>query len=340
MIKGFAAGEPGKVRLVEFPEPTMGPGDIIITPTACGICATDVKQVRKGSSDNRYALGHEVVGRINNAPSSSTWKIGQRVVAVPYLPCGACYYCHRNQLTLCTSLFKVTLHPGGLAEKIHVPQMLAERGLVPVPNDLPNEIAALAEPLGCAVKGIEDIGIMPGDSTLVIGDGPMGLLSAAAARAYGAYPVIVAGMLSHRLTIAQEHYTDRVVDVTQEDLSTVIREYTDGRGADAVIVAVSSGEVLATAIDLVRPGGSVNAFAGVSKGISINLDVHDLHYKQYVLTGSFGVTPPYIRKALHLLHSGQVNGRPLITACFPFEATSEAIAYSMNQTGLKAVVLF
>lgn len=339
-MRGYVAGNPGKVQVVDFPEPQAEAGDVILAPAACGICSTDVKQVSKGSTDHRYALGHEVVGKIQAASPDSRWKVGQRVAAVPYLPCGACYYCRHDQPTLCTNLFEITLQPGGLVERIRVPKELAQRGLFPIPDDLPDDLAVLAEPLGCIVKGIEDSGVKPGDSVLIIGDGPMGLMGAAVARAYAAYPVMVAGMLTHRLAVAGEHFADRVIDVSREDLHEVVRAQTGGRGADVVLATVSSGEALAIAIEAVRPGGVVNAFAGVSEGTGINLDVRKLHYQQYHLTGSFGVGPVHMAKALHLLHSRRLDGRPLVTARFPFEETPDAVAYSANRTGLKAIVQF
>jgi len=343
-MKGAAAGTPGEVRLIDFPEPELQDGDVILAPLACGICTTDVKLVQKGSKEIGYALGHEIAGEIvavspGSGPAGG-WQIGQRVVAAPYLPCGTCFYCMRNLPTLCVHLFDTYPIPGGLAEQVKIPCDLASRGLLEIPAGLSAEAACLAEPFGCVIQGLEACRVQAGDSVLVVGDGPMGLMAAAVARAWGASPVVVAGMLPHRLKTAGEHYADAVVDVCDRDLLRETKALTGGRGMDAVIVAVSSGEALAGGIACVRPGGAVNAFAGVSEGTTIPLDIRKLHYQQIILTGSFGVAPRHMARALELLASGALDPEPLITARFPFTASGEAVAYAANRTGLKAVVVF
>ena len=340
MIKGAAAGQPGVVSIVDFPEPLAKNGDMVIRSLVCGICATDIKLVQKGSKEIRYALGHELVGEVIREPQNGKWKLGQHVAVAPYLPCGECFYCKHGQYTLCTNLYKVSYTPGGLAERVLVPAELAERGTFPVPASLSDEMAALAEPLGCVVKGLEDAHLQAGDVLLVIGDGPMGLLAAAAGKCMGAGRILVAGMTGHRLSTARKYYADQTVDVTVENLRQVVDERTEKRGADVVLVAVSSGEALENGIAMVRPGGWVNAFAGVPEGTTLRLDVRKVHYQQYHLTGSFGTAPVHMATALNLLQSGKVDFSPIITARFPLARVAEAISHVENRAGLKSMVIF
>ena len=179
-----------------------------------------------------------------------------------------------------------------------------------------------------------------GDSVLVVGDGSMGLMNAAVAGAHGARPVIVAGMTPHRLVVAREHYADAVVDVSDEDLHQRVADLTEGRGADVVIVAVSSAEAVESGLTALRPGGVLNAFAGVPQGTTVTLDLRQVHYQQIHLTGSFGVGPEHVEQALRLLSGGQIDAQPLITGLFPFERTAEAVGHVSDQVGLKAVVVF
>ncbi len=339
-MKAAAAGLPGKIQLVDFPDLKVGPKDVLLTTLACGVCATDLKSIAKGDEKPEYALGHEVVGRVSAAGEKSGWTIGERAVAAPYLPCGACHFCLNGQPTLCKRLFETSIYPGGMAVEVFVPGDMVTRGLIHVADELPDEHAALAEPLGCVVKGIEDSRVKMGDAVLLIGDGPMGLMAAAVARAYGAFPVMVAGMTPNRLEAAREHFADVVLDVTKVDLETEVRKHTGGRGADVVIAAVSLGETVMNAIRCARPGGTVNAFAGVPDGTTIPLDVRLLHYKQIHLTGSFGTAPEHMVKALHLLEYGKVPGSAIVTASFPFEKIQEAVDYAAQRQGLKAVVTF
>jgi threonine dehydrogenase-like Zn-dependent dehydrogenase len=157
---------------------------------------------------------------------------------------------------------------------------------------------------------------------------------------YGADLVMVSGMTPHRMEVIGEQYADIVVDVTQRDLWAEVEKATKGRGADVVMSTVSSAEALETGIQCVRPGGSVNAFAGVSDGTTIDLDIRKLHYKQFVLTGSFGVAPHHLYKAMELFKSGRIDVGSVLTASFPFGEADEAIAYVRDRIGLKATVTF
>ena len=345
-MKALVAGQPGRTEWIEMDEPTIGPGEVLLRPLACGICTTDVKFVRAGYTGGpRYALGHELVGEVVAAGEDARWRVGDRVAAAPYLPCGSCHYCLHGQPTLCPHLFENSLLPGGLAERVRIPRQLAERGLFPLPEGLPLSIAALAEPVGCCVQGVEDCGVTAGDAVLVVGDGPMGLLCAAVARAYGASLVIIAGLTPHRLAVAvgagfPRRYADAVIHVGEQDLSERMAALTGGRGADVVIVAVSGAEAVEAGLGALRRGGALNIFAGVPEGTTIPLDLRQVHYGQIRITGSFGVGPYHVAQALRLLASRQMDFAPLVTATFPFEEAPEAIAYAMNQVGLKAVVVF
>ena len=340
-MKAVVAGSPGQIEWIEMDEPVVEPGGVSLCPLACGICSTDVKLVRAGYKGGpRYALGHELVGEVVAVGGESKWRIGDRVAAAPYLPCGDCYYCRRDQPTLCPHLFENSLYPGGLAERVKVPRALAERGLFSLPSHLSVEIAALAEPVGCCVQALEASHVAAGDSVLVVGDGPMGLINAAVARACGARPVILAGMTPHRLAVAREHYADAVVDVSDSDLDRCVAALTGGRGADVVIVAVSSAEAVESGLEALRPGGLLNVFAGVPQNTTLLLDLRHVHYQQIHVTGSFGVGPGHVQKALHLLASGQIHARPLITGLFSFDHAAEAVTHVAERVGLKAVVVF
>ena len=341
MITAAVAGQPGQVEWIELDEPAVGSGEVLLRPLACGICSSDVKLVRAGYHGGpRYALGHELIGEVVATGENTKWQVGDRVVATPYIPCGACYYCLRGQPTLCPHLFENSLNPGGLADRVHVPRSLVERGLFMLPDDLPLEFAALAEPVGCCVQAVEECKVTAGDAVLVVGDGPMGLLCAAVARAYGASPLLVSGMIASRLEVAKAHYADEVINPADQDLREFVAAWTDGRGADIVLAAVSSADAVEAGLSALRPGGALNAFAGVPKGTRLSLDLRQLHYQQIHLTGSFGVGPYHLAQALRLIASGRVYVAPLVTATFSFKETAKAVDYAMNRVGLKAVVLF
>ncbi len=340
-MKAIKVGGPGQVIWVEQDEPQIGPREVLLQPLVCGICSSDIKMVQRGSKDaNPWALGHELVGRIIATGDGAQNPVGRRVVAAPYVPCGTCYFCVHKQPTLCQHLFEQGLDPGGLAERVRIPPLLAERGLLPVPEALPSEIAALTEPVACCVQAAEACGVTAGDSVLVVGDGPMGLMNAAVARACGADLIIIAGLTPARLELAAAHYADVVVNVGQENLAQKVKSLTDGRGADVVLVAVPSADAALSGLGALRRGGALNAFAGTAEGTTMPLDLRRLHYDEWRITGSFGVAPQHLRRALDLLSQGQVNVGPLITGRFPFAEAPAAIEHMARQIGMKAVVLF
>lgn len=340
-MKALKVGAPGQVIWAEQDEPHVGPGEVLLQPLVCGICSSDVKAVRRGTEGaNPWALGHELVGRIIATGDGAPHPIGLRVVAAPYVPCGTCYFCVRKQPTLCQHLFDQGFDPGGLAERVRIPRALAENGLLPVPARLPSEIAALTEPVACCVQAAEACGITAGDTVLVVGDGPMGLMNAAVARACGGAQIIVAGLTPTRLEIAAAHYADVVVNVAQENLAQKVKSLTDGRGADVVLVAVPSADAVLSGLDAIRRGGALNAFAGTAEGTTMPLDLRRLHYDEWRITGSFGVAPQHLQRALDLITQGQVDVGPLITGRFPFAEAPAAVEHMARQLGMKAVVMF
>jgi len=339
-VRGAAAGKPGQVVLVDYPEPIAQDDDIILKPLVCGVCSTDVKMVKKGASNTNFALGHELVGKVIKAAPSLPWQIGQRVVVAPYLPCGECFYCQHGQSTLCTRLYETSIMPGGMAERVLVPAELARRGMFAIQEGISDIAVALSEPLGCVLKGLTDAHFQSGDSLVIIGDGPMGQLAAAAGKALGSSTVIVAGATTHRLEAAKRLYADLTIDIRVQSLTEAVADGTGDRRADVVLVTVSSGDALKDGINIIRPGGWVNAFAGVPEGTCIELDVRKLHYQQYHLTGSSGLSPQDLRKALEMIQSGKVDFSKIVTASFPFPHVEEAVDYMEKRTGLKAVVTF
>lgn len=339
-MRAVKAGEPGHAAWTSQDIPQLGPGDLLVTPLACSICTSDIKMVRRGhDSPNPYALGHELVARVVQSDRPDR-PVGQRVVVAPYLPCGQCYHCLQDQPTLCEHLFEISPEPGGLAEWVRIPAPMAEGGLVPVPESVRSDVAALTEPLACCVQAVEACHVSHGDVVLVVGDGPMGLLNAAAARAYGAGLVVVAGMTPSRLELAGRFYADRVLDVRIQDLAGEVKALTSGRGADAVMVAVSAADAAENGLSALRRGGQFNMFAGTAEGTQMPLDLRRLHYDELTLTGSFGAAPSHLKRALDLIVSGQVDLSPLITGRYSFDMALDALDHMATQAGMKAVVLF
>ena len=332
--------ELGKVELRDIPRPMLREGEVLVEIEACGLCATDVKSILKGHPFWKppRVLGHEMVGRVVEVNQQTSVSVGDRVFVCPSMPCGYCYFCRRGAETMCLNKKAQMPYPGGFSEYVSCPPSIAARGLLRVPDHLPSAVATLSEPLGCAVRAMKMVRLHPGATVVVVGDGPMGMMNVAAARLYGASKVIQSGTLPHRLEVARQYFADVVVNVEHDNLRDVVMRETEGYGADAVFVTVSVPSLVQQSIELVRPGGWFNVFAGQPAGSIMQLDLATVHYKEVSVNGVFGATPQDIYEALHFLGSGRLNFAPVITDSFTLSDFMKAMEYSLQMRGLRAVI--
>lgn len=338
-MKALAYRGPGSLQLEDMPMPRAEAGALLVRVATCGICATDLKTYVRGHPKIKpgSGLGHEVAGTIVEAPDSGPWRPGQRVAVAPYVPCEACPACARGRFTLCRHLFEHPLDPGGFSEFVRVPPRIAAGGVVELPDALGFDAACLAEPVACCLHGLKEVGFRPGDSVLVVGDGIMGLMQAALARAQGAARVMLSGMTPARLAIAGA-VADVVIDARTDSVSEAVAAATAGEGADVVMVSVADARVAEQALALVRKGGSINLFAGMPQGATLPLDMNRIHYDEVRLTGSFGFAPQDFREALALLADGRLPVDRLITGTVPLADTVPAIERLARFDGVKTVV--
>ncbi len=199
-------------------------------------------------------------------------------------------------------------------------------------------LGTLVEPTACAIHGLESLGLKRGESLLVIGDGPMGLIQAILAREIGASPIVVAGMTPTRLALAAR-YADCVVNVAKTKLQDEIKTLTNGAGMDKVMVSVGQAQVAEDAVSLVRRGGIVNFFAGLPSGSRISLDPNRIHYDQITLTGTVGFAPSHFARALESLTRNAADFRNLITLTVPLEGLEKAFLDSSRYEGIKTVAV-
>lgn len=333
---------PQDVRLEETEIPKIGDGEILVRLHACGVCGTDVKTVLRGHPLIKppTVLGHEMAGQVTEVEEHVTkHKKGDRVVVAPYVPCNTCYYCVHSRYTMCTRLFEEKPTPGGFAEFLRVPPDITSKGVLPIPKNLTYEEAALTEPLACCLHGVEECKIGVGDSVAIVGDGPIGLMHLQLALAMGAEKVILSGQLDERLELARVLGADVTVNETTEDPVRTVKEETEGRGADAVIVAVGSVQAALQAAKLVRKGGIVNLFGGFPSDSELKLDPNFIHYSEITFTGTFGFSHITFARALKLISAKKVNVAKIITHKFPLKEILEAVNVSANRKGLKAMIM-
>ncbi len=321
-----------QVRLEQVPVPAIGPGDILVRVRAALTCGTDVKVFRRGYHARMIVppavFGHEFAGDVLAVGDLVTrFKPGQRVVAANSAPCLECFYCRRGRVNLCEDLL---FNNGAYAEYIRVPERIVERNTHELAPHLSYRDAALAEPLACVVKGLDDAGPIAGDTVAVIGVGPIGSMFVRLARLRGARVIAVGRRrekLEHTLTLG----ADRVV-ATEETLDPVaaVRQLTGGHGADVVIEAVGQPQTWNWSVEMLRRGGVVNFFGGPPNGTRVELDTNLLHYSEITCKASFHHTPKAFRDALDIIESGGVTAADFVQAEDPLESLPKVLFQLME----------
>lgn len=339
-MKVFRYLEPQRAEVVEAAVPAIAAGEVLVRTKACGICATDVKTYLRGHPliPAGAVLGHETSGVIVESRAEG-WQGGDRVAVAPYISCGECLHCQRGQFSLCTDLWAASAEPGGFSEYVRVPERIVRHGMHRLPESVDYLTATLAEPLACCYHGLEALGAQAGESLLIIGDGPMGLLQAMIGRSLGMAPVVLAGMTPERLALAGR-YAHHVVNVAQTNLREAVMALSDGQGLDKVLVSVGQAEAAEQALALVRRGGAVNLFAGLPSSTRLTIDPRRIHYEEVVLLGTFGFGPEHFRRAVEALTSGAVSATGFITATTPLEGLEAALLDAASYRGIKSALVF
>ncbi|HHY35097.1 MAG TPA: alcohol dehydrogenase catalytic domain-containing protein [Firmicutes bacterium] len=330
----------GEIRVREMPKPRPGPGDVVVKVRVAGVCGTDIKTYHRGHPSFKppAILGHEFSGTVEEAGSKVTWlHAGDRVSVAPYLNCGKCSYCNENRGELCEN--KTYLNGGAFAEFVLVPEEIARRGTVRLPDRVSFEEGALFEPLACCIRALSFLRLKADSLLLVVGAGFMGLLNAMAARAmFGTKNVVIAEIDPVRRQIAQD-LGFAVVDPSADSGSTSGTSGTLPRGeADAVIVAVGSPEAFAVVPEAVKRGGVVHIFGGMSAGANLTVPSALVHYSGVTIVGSSGFAAEDYHLAAKMVSEGRIDVRSLVGARFGLEEVEKAILATGGSV-LKTVIV-
>ena len=321
------------MRIETVPVPAIGRGEILIKVATCGICGTDLKKIHTGSHSAPRIFGHEMSGTIVEVGEGAPFAIGERVVVHHHVPCGACYYCRKQTPTQCSLYKRVGVTAGfepsggGFAEYIRVMDWItASRGVVRIPDHVPFEQAAFVEPVNTVLKGVKLLNLAPDDTVLVIGQGPIGLMHAALARRTGAR-VLTSDLYPERHAIAAKFGLSDPIFAGSENVVKRVFEETDGRGADAVILAVGGNALIKTAMDAARPGGRVMLFAQTQYG-ETTIDPGQVCMDEKTLMGSYSSSFDILDEVTDLVFAGYQNGfdlTQLISHRFPLDQAVPAI---------------
>src|SRR5579883_3422751 len=335
---------PMDVRLQEISLPQPGPGEILLKVAAATTCGTDLKAYRRGHPllfrETPARFGHEVSGVVETIGAGVTrCKEGDAVVVANSAPCQRCYYCRRGSYSLCEDLLLLN---GAYAEYLLVPERVVRQNLYLLAPGTSFVAAALTEPLACALHGIDASHIAEGDTAVILGSGPLGLLLATSARLRNAR-VIVTGHGEERLALARHFGADIVIDVSSMsplEQRVAVLEQTDARrGADIVIEAVGTPETWELAVTMARPGGLINFFGGCASGTQVRLETRPLHYSELTLKGVFHHTPAYFSQALELIQGRQITVEALVTRRVPLGSLLEVLELLLHKQGIKYALI-
>jgi L-iditol 2-dehydrogenase len=322
------------LRLERVKIPQAGPGELILRVGAALTCGTDLKVYRRGYHAMMLTppipFGHELAGVVTETgPGVTTFQPGDRVVALNSAPCDVCFFCKHNQQNLCADLL---FNNGAYAEYIRIPARIVAKNTLLIPAHVPFEHAALTEPLACVVRGLEESGAQPGDTMVVIGAGPIGLMFMHVAEIAGVH-VIAVVKREDQVAAAALFGARSVVHIgSVDDPIAAVRALTpEGRGADVVIEAVAIPTTWEWAVEIVRKGGVVNFFGGPPSGTQVQLDTNRIHYGDITLKASFHHTPATCRTAFDLVTSGRFKCADYITGSATLQDVPTLFASMMNR---------
>lgn len=336
-MKAVVYHAPGDIRIESIPVPECGNDELRVKVDACAVCGTDLKAYLSGNPRIKApkVMGHEFTGLVETLGSEvSGFAIGDRVVMATSVSCGECYYCKRGWTNLCVDLAPMGFtYEGGMAEYMVIPARAIKNGhVIKVPEGVKAEHAALSEPLSCAVNSAENCNIEQGDTVVVIGAGPMGIMNACIARGFGAKKIILAEINETRLKQAKPFGFDLLVNPATEDLTKIVMDQTGGIGADVVIVAAPAGPPQEQAPEMTRKRGTVCLFASLTADKRmISLDSRIIHYGELRVVGTSDSTPTHVRKAVELIADGSLPAERLASHTLGLDGIFKA--YELMQSG-------
>jgi L-iditol 2-dehydrogenase len=325
------------LRIEEIDVPSLAPDEVLLRVRLALTDGTDLKVWKRGYHAKMIqppaVFGHEVVGDIVAVGKrvDAKWRIGSRMIAANSAPCLRCYFCRRGQENLCENLL---FNNGAYAEYMRIPGRIVTENMLEVPHSVDDQSAALVEPLACVLRGIHEMEVRTGDTTVVIGCGPIGLKYVRMLTRRGVR-VIALARRAAPLEVARRLGAAATLNVTGvSDVPAAVKALTDEqRGPDSVVEAAGNPTAWKQALAMVRRGGVVNFFSGLPSGTHIEIEPAGIHYAEVKIISPFHHTPRFIREALEAIRRGDISAHDFVTEEIRLEDLPQAFARMKSRSG-------
>ena len=334
------------VVVQSVPVPRIGPGELLVRVESCGICHTDLKKIEYNLLSPPRIYGHETAGVVVEAGKGvRAFAPGDRVIAFHHIPCLDCFYCSRKLYAQCPVYKKVGVTAGfepaggGFAQYVRVMDWIVRKGVEKIPSGVPFDRASFVEPLNTCLKGLLPAAPAAGETAVVLGQGPIGLLFTMLLKRAGAR-ILATDTMAARRSLAVRFGAQAAYDPTDSGMLADIAEHTDGRGADVVIVAASAKGIVEQAVRWSRPGSRILLFAQTSHEERIELSGADICVGERSLLGSYSASVELQRESAELVFSGELPVEELISHCLPLDRISDGFQMALNpdDNSLKIIV--
>jgi L-iditol 2-dehydrogenase len=337
--------EKGIVRVEGVPVPEVGDGEVLIKVAACGICGTDIKKIFQRYVEPPQILGHELAGTVVAVGRGVTkWKLGDRVMSFHHTPCGKCFYCHKRLFSQCKQYKTTGLtggftpNGGGFGEYVKAMPWVAERGIVALPDDVTFEEATFIEPINTIVKAVQKARVTAGETVLVIGCGPIGLQLLMVSKLEDA-KLFTSDPIPERRAKSLTLGAIEAFDPSSGKLVEEIRARTDGRGADAVLVAVAHPSVVVDALAAARPGGRILLFAANDPVTKIEFPAAAVGIDEKEILGSYSAAVDIQDSAAELVLKKKLPVMQIVTHRFPLDKIQQALELAARPTSESLKIL-
>jgi L-iditol 2-dehydrogenase len=333
------------VRLETLTVPKIGAGEMLVRVHSCGVCGTDLKKISTGSHSAPRIFGHETSGVVAAVGRDVTeYRPGDRVMVFHHIPCRECFYCQNKTFAQCATYKRVGCTAGfepsggGFAEYVRVMDWIVQYGTVRIPENVSFAQACFVEPVNTCLKGVYALNLRPGETVLTIGQGPIGIILSVLAKRAGA-TLITSDLYPERLKIGSSFGLDLTIQASRTNVVERVRELTQGRGADAVILAVGGNSLIRTAMDAARPGGRILLFAQTQHGEAV-LDPAAICVDEKTLVGSYSASVDLQEESVRFVMNREMDLERLISHCFPLSESTEALdlAAHPQPSSMKVVI--